>query len=38
MEIPDTHAKTIHKSHTSEVPKSLQGTMKATRAEALAST
>ena len=38
MEIPNTHAKTIHKSLTSEVPKSLQGTMEASIAEALAST
>ena len=38
MEIPNTHAKTIHKSPTSEVPKSLQGTKEASRAEALAST
>ena len=36
MEIPNTHAKTIHKSPTSEVPKSLQGTKEASRAEALA--
>ena len=38
MEIPNTRAKTIHKSPTSEVPKSLQGTKEASRAEALAST
>ena len=38
MEIPYTCAKTIHKSPTSEVPKSLQGTKEASRAEALAST
>ena len=38
MEIPNTHAKTIHKSPTSEVPKSLQGTKEASRAEALVST
>ena len=38
MDIPKTHAKTIHKSITSEVPKSLQGTKEASRAEALAST
>ena len=38
MEIPNTHTKTIHKSPTSEVPKSLQGTKEASRAEALAST
>ena len=38
MEIPDTHAKTIHKNLTSEVPKSLQGTKEVSRAEALAST
>ena len=38
MEIPNTHAKTIHKSPTSEVPKSLQGTKEASRAVALAST
>ena len=38
MEIPDTHAKTIHISHTSEVPKSLQGTKEASRVEALVST
>ena len=38
MEIPNTRAKTIHKSLTSEVPKSLQGTKEASRAEALVST
>ena len=38
MEITNTHAKTIHNSLTSEVPKSLQGTKEASRAEALAST
>ena len=38
MEIPNTCAKTIHKSPPSEVPKSLQGTKEASRAEALAST
>ena len=38
MEILDTCAKTIHKSHTSEVPKYLQGTKEASRAEALVST
>ena len=38
MEIPNTHPKTIHKSPTSEVPKSLQGTKEASRAEALVST
>ena len=38
LEIPNTIVKTIHKSHTSEVPKSLQGTKEASRAEALAST
>ena len=38
MEIPNTHAKTIHKSLTSEVPKTLQGTEEASRAEALVST
>ena len=38
MEIPNTCAKTIHKSPNSEVPKSLQGTKEASRAEALAST
>ena len=38
MEIPNARAKTIHKSLTSEVPKSLQGTKEASRAEALAST
>ena len=38
MEIPDTRGKTIHNSSTSEVPKSLQGTKEASRAEALAST
>ena len=38
MEIPNTRAKTVHKSPTSEVPKSLQGTKEASRTEALAST
>ena len=38
MEIPNTCAKTIHKSPTSGVPKSLQGTKEASRAEALVST
>ena len=38
MEIPNTRAKTIHKSPTSGVPKSIQGTKEASRAEALAST
>ena len=38
MEIPNTHVKTLHKSPTSEVPKSLQGTKEVSRAEALAST
>ena len=38
MKIPDTHLKAIHKSPTSGVPKSLQGTKEASIAEALAST
>ena len=38
MEIPDTSAKAIYKSPTSGVPKSIQGTKEASRAEALAST
>ena len=38
MEIPDTHAKAIHRSPTSGVPKSIQGTKEANRAEALVST
>ena len=38
MEIPNTCVKTVHKSLTSEVPKSLQGTKEASRAEALTST
>ena len=38
MEIPNTCAKTIHKGPTSGVPKSIQGTKEASRAEALAST
>ena len=38
MEIPNTCVKTIHKGPTSEVPKSLQGTKEANRAEALVST
>ena len=38
MEIPNTHLKTIHKGPTPGVPKSLQGTKEASRAEALVST
>ena len=38
MEIPNTHIKTVHKSPTQEVPKSIQGTKEASRAEALVST
>ena len=38
MEFPNTHVKTIPKASISEVPKSLQGTKEASRAEALAST
>ena len=38
MEISNTHVKTIHKGPTFEVPKSLQGTKEASRAETLAST
>ena len=38
MEIPNTRAKTIHKSPTSGLPKSIQGTKEASRAEALVST
>ena len=38
MEIPNTHAKTIHKGPTLGIPISLQGTKEASRAEALAST
>ena len=38
MEIPNTCVKTIHKSPIPGVPKSLQGTKEANRAEALAST
>ena len=38
MEISDTHVKAIHKSPTSEVPKSIQRTKEASRAEALVST
>ena len=38
MEFPNTQVKTIPKDPISEVPKSLQGTKKASRAEALAST
>ena len=38
MEIPDTNTKAIHKGPTSRVPKSIQGTKEASRAEALAST
>ena len=38
MEIPNTHAKTIHKSPTSEVPKPLQGTKEVSKAEVLVST
>ena len=38
MEIPNTRVKTIHKSSTPGVPKSIQGTKEASRAEALVST
>ena len=38
MEITNTHVKTIHKSSTSEVPKSIQGTKEASRADSLVST
>ena len=38
MEIPNTHMKTVHKGPTLGVPKSIQGTKEASRAEALAST
>ena len=38
MEIPNTRAKTIHKGPTLGVPKSIQGTKEASRAEALVST
>ena len=38
MEIPNTCTRTIHKSPTPGVPKSIQGTKEASRAEALAST
>ena len=38
MEIPDTRVKTIPKDPISGVPKSLQGTKEASRAEVLAST
>ena len=38
MEIPNTRVKRIHKEPIPEVPKSLQGTKEASRAEALAST
>ena len=38
MEIPNTHAKTIHKSLTSDVPKSVLGTKEESRAETLVST
>ena len=38
MEIPNTRAKTIHKSPTPGVPKSIQGTKEASRAEVLVST
>ena len=38
MEIPNTHVKTVHKSPTQGVPKTIQGTKEASRAEALAST
>ena len=37
MEIPNTRMKTIHKSPSPRVPKSIQGTKEASRAEALAS-
>ena len=38
MEIPNTRMKTVHKSPTQGVPKSIQGTKEASRAEALVST
>ena len=38
MEILNTHVKTVHKSPTPGVPKSIQGTKEASRAEALLST
>ena len=38
MEIPNTHMKTVHKGPTPGVPKSIQGTKEASRAEALVST
>ena len=38
MEIPNTRIKTAHKSSTQGVPKTIQGTKEASRAEALAST
>ena len=38
MEIPNTHVKRIHKDPIPGVPKPLQGTKEASRAEALAST
>ena len=38
LEIPNTHVKTVHKSPTQGVPKTIQGTKEASRAEALAST
>ena len=38
MEIPNTHMKTVHKSPTLGVLKSIQGTKEASRAEALVST
>ena len=38
MEFPNTHVKTIPKDPISGVPRSLQGTKEASRAEALAST
>ena len=38
MEMPNTHVKTVHESPTQGVPKTIQGTKEASRAEALAST
>ena len=38
MEIPNTRVKTVHKSPTQRVSKTIQGTKEASRAEALAST
>ena len=38
MEIPNTHVKTVHKSPTQGVSKTIWGTKEASRAEALAST